>query len=335
MPIILLDRPGSPGLRLPVQRVWREKRMHWSGKLFAGLVIIGSVGAIALSARTHQVRASWHKKLNKLRGDFEVGADQLRKETFLHEAALVDLANAKRGWGDFSDDVTVQVNVQNGYLQTRDQDTAAVVAAAAANNQQQPLMIYGFLKNADGSSRFIGTFVQEGAPQGGFRVWKPTWQVRPADQVAAWGTGKWRLRTLIPAHQKTRFVNLEVLLTQADQSVADTGLDTQIKGEVNLKADDQLRLRFSELMGENEDLAGLKGKLPDYMIDGLVRAIAAAEEERNLAIESVDQLRRDLKLNHDRANLLLKQNTGLERSLPRTKTAAAAVTRVTQETQKK
>ena len=309
--------------------------MHWSGKLFAGLVIIGSVGAIALSARTHQVRSSWHQSLNKHRGEFKAGAGRLRNEKFLHEAALVDLANAKRGWGDFSDDVTVQVNVQNGYLQTRDQDTAAVVAAAAANNQQQPTMVHGFLKNADGSSRFIGTFVQEGAAQGGFRVWKPTWQVRPADQVAAWGTGKWRLRTLIPAHQKTRFVNLEVLLTQGDQGVSDTGLDTRIKGEVNLKADDQLRLRFSELMGENDDLAGLKGKLPNYMIDGLVRAIAAAEEERNLAVESVDQLRRDLKMNHDRANLLLKQNTSLERSLPRTKTAAAAVTRVTQETQKK
>ncbi|MEE3367155.1 MAG: hypothetical protein VX304_16030, partial [Planctomycetota bacterium] len=67
--------------------------------------------------------------MNKFRGEFKVGADQLRKEKYLHEAALVDLANAKRGWGDFSDDVTVQVNVQNGYLQTRDQDTAAVLAA--------------------------------------------------------------------------------------------------------------------------------------------------------------------------------------------------------------
>ena len=65
------------------------------------------------------------------------------------------------------------------------------------------------------------------------------------------------------------------------------------------------------------------------MIDGLVRAIAAAEEERNVAIERVDILRRDLKSNHDRANRLLKQNTDLERSLPGA-TPAAAVTRVSQ-----
>ena len=302
--------------------------MHWSGKVFMGFVVIGAAAAIALSARTHQIRRSWHMSLSKERADYEAGVDVLRKARFFHESAQVDLANAKRGWGDYSDDVTVTVNVQNGNLQTRDQETAAVLAAAAAvNQQQQPIMVHGFLKNADGSVRFIGTFIQEGAAQGGFRTWKPTWKVRPADSVAAWASGKWRLRTLIPAHQKTRFVNLEVLLTQGDQTSDDKGLDARIKGDVNLKADEQLRLRFSELMGENDDLAGLKGKLPDYMIDGLVRAIAAAEEERNQLIETVDVLRRDLKSNHDRANRLLKQNSDLERSLPGSTTGAAAVTR--------
>ena len=66
----------------------------------------------------------------------------------------------------------------------------------------------------------------------------------------------------------------------------------------------------------------------------LVRAIAAAEEERNLSIETVDQLRRDLKLNHDRANRLLRQNGVLERSLPGSTTAAAVVTRVTRNPRK-
>ena len=301
--------------------------MHWSGKVFVGFVVIGAAAAIVLSARTHQIRTSWHRSLTKQRADYEAGVDVLRKERFQHESAQVDLASAKRGWGDYSDDVTVTVNVQNGYLQTRDQETTAVVAASAAANQQQTMMVHGFLKNADGSVRFIGTFIQEGAAQGGFRTWKPTWKVRPADSVAAWGSGKWRLRSLIPAHQKTRFVNLEVLLTQGDQTSDDKGLDARIKGDVGLKADEQLRLRFSELMGENDDLAGLKGKLPDYMIDGLVRAIAEAEEERNQLIETVDVLRRDLKSNHDRANRLLKQNGELERSLPGSTTGAAAVTR--------
>ena len=299
--------------------------MHWTGKVFVGFVVIGAAAAIVLSARTHQIRTSWHRSLTKQRADYEAGVDVLRKERFQHESAQVDLASAKRGWGDYSDDVTVTVNVQNGYLQTRDQETTAVVAASAAANQQQTMMVHGFLKNADGSVRFIGTFIQEEAAEGGFRVWKPTWQVRPADAVATWGSGKWRLRTLIPAHQKTRFVNLEVLLTQSDQTSDDTGLDAQIKGEVDLKADDQLRLRFSELMGDNKDLAGLKGKLPDYMIDGLVRAIAAAEEDRNLLIETVDVLRRDLKSNHDRANRLLKQNSDLERSLPGSTTVTGKV----------
>ncbi len=302
--------------------------MHWSGKVFAGFVLIGAVAAIALSARTHQVRSSWHKKLSDYRGEFKADQEELRRERFSHEASQVDLANAKRGWGDFSDDVTVTVNVQNGYLQTRDQETTAVVSTGGSDNQQ-PLMVHGFLKNADGSVRFVGTFVQDGAAQAGFRVWKPTWQVREADQVASWGGGKWRLRSLIPAHQKTRFVNLEVLLTQADQTSDDTGLDARIKGEVDLKADEQLRLRFAELVGGNADLAGLEGKLPGYMIDGLVRAIAAAEEDRNQSVEMVDTLRRDLKLNHDRANRLLKQNGELERSLPGSNSSAAAVSRVT------
>lgn len=82
-------------------------------------------------------------------------------------------------------------------------------------------------------------------------------------------------------------------------------------------------------MGGNADLAGLEGKLPGYMIDGLVRAIAAAEEDRNQSIETVDTLRRDLKSNHDRANRLLKQNGALERSLPGSSSSAATVSRVT------
>ena len=302
--------------------------MHWSGKVFAGFVLIGAVAAIALSARTHQIRSSWHRSLSEYRGEFEADQDTLRRERFSYEASQVDLANAKRGWGDFSDDVTVTVNVQNGYLQTRDQETQALVSSGGGNNQQ-PLMVHGFLKNADGSVRFVGTFVQDGAAQAGSRVWKPTWQVRAADQVASWGGGKWRLRSLIPAHQKTRFVNLEVLLTQADQTSDDTGLDARIKGEVDLKADEQLRLRFAELVGGNADLAGLEGKLPGYMIDGLVRAIAAAEEDRNQSIEMVDTLRRDLKSNHDRANRLLKQNGELERSLPGSTSSAATVSEVT------
>ena len=76
------------------------------------------------------------------------------------------------------------------------------------------------------------------------------------------------------------------------------------------------------------DTVGFISKLPAYMIDGLVRAIAAVEEERNVSVERVDQLRRDLKMNHDRANRLLQQNSVLERSLPKAVTAAAAVTRV-------
>ena len=300
--------------------------MHWSGKVFAGFVLIGAVAAIALSARTHQIRSSWHTRLSGYRVEFEADQKELRRELFIHEASQVDLANAKRGWGNFSDDVTV--NVQNGDLRTRDQETMAVVSSGGGNNQQ-PLMVHGFLKNADGSVRFVGTFVQDGAAQGGIRKWKPTWQVRPTDQVASWGGGKWRLRSLIPAHQKTRFVNLEVLLTQADQTFMDTRLDARIKGEVDLMADEQFRLRFAELVGGNTDLAKLEGKLPSYMIDGLVRAIAAAEEDRNQSIEMVDTLRRDLKLNHDRANRLLKQNGELERSLPGSTSSAATVSRVT------
>tara|TARA_B100000029_G_scaffold54113_1_gene49149 strand:+ start:36 stop:965 length:930 start_codon:yes stop_codon:yes gene_type:complete len=303
--------------------------MHVLGKVLAWFIVLGAGAAIVLSARTHQVRSSWHKALSDHREAYESKTDEFRIARFAHQAAIVDRDNAKRGWGSMWDPVDVRVvNAQNGFLQTSDAQTAGIAALAATGNQQQPMMMHGFLKIADGPDRFVGTFIQEGPAQGGMRTWKPTWQLRRGDQVDTWGSGQWRIRTTIPAHQKTRFVNLEVLLTQGDQTVADKGLDANIKGNVDLKADDQLRLRIAELMGENPDLAGLKGKLPDHMVDGLVRAIAAAEEQRNLGIETVDQLRRSLKDNHDRANLLLQQNRTLERSLPGATVAAPAVTGV-------
>ena len=69
--------------------------MHWSGKVFVGFVVIGAAAAIVLSARTHQIRTSWHRSLTKQRADYEAGVDVLRKERFQHESAQVALASAK------------------------------------------------------------------------------------------------------------------------------------------------------------------------------------------------------------------------------------------------
>ena len=70
------------------------------------------------------------------------------------------------------------------------------------------------------------------------------------------------------------------------------------------------------------------------LIEELADRIVIVRDGRLTLCETVDQLRRDLKLNHDRANRLLRQNGVLERSLPGSTTAAAVVTRVTRNPRK-
>ena len=109
--------------------------MHTLGKVFAWFIVLGAGAAVVLTARTHQVRSSWHKSLSKQRTDYESHVNDLRKAEFIRDAAVVDLANVKRGWGTVWDDVDVRVNPQNGYLQTSDQQTPEVVALAEKRQQ--------------------------------------------------------------------------------------------------------------------------------------------------------------------------------------------------------
>ncbi|MBQ15541.1 MAG: hypothetical protein CMJ65_00310 [Planctomycetaceae bacterium] len=303
--------------------------MHVLGKVLAWFAVIGAGAAVALGARTFQVRTAWQKELKTQKEVYAEKAQELRRVKIEREAAVVELANLKRGWGMVWEDVDVRTQ-RNGdtsewLLLTNDQQTPGIAGLAAASNQQVPLSIHAFKKTADGKdSAFIGSFVQTGV-QNGARGWKATWRVRQSDVAEAWDGGKWRLRTMIPSYQKSRFMNLEVLLTGADQAEKDNEYNSGIKTEISSGADLQLEMRIAELTGNKRTRPENSPPLPVHMIEGLVRVIADAEEGRNQAVEVVDQLRRDLKSAHDRANLLLRQNSDLGRSLP----GSAVTTKVT------
>lgn len=191
--------------------------------------------------------------------------------------------------------------------------------------------IYAFQVAEDGnSSVFIGSFSRaEAAPanvkewkkpnwnlRAGDRMWKPNWRVQAGEMVENWQRARWRLRTLAPPLGLNRFVALSGELTDAQQQIRHKQLEEQIKQDVKAMSDVQERLREYELEGQNPAFKNFKGQLPGYMIDGLIDAIVKAEEERNRSLEVVDQLRRELKANHDRAVRLRKENTTLGRSLP-------------------
>lgn len=305
--------------------------MHVLGKILAWFVVIGAGAAVTLGARAFQVRTTWQKLLREQKATYAEKGTELRRARIDQETAVVELSNLKRGWGMVWEEVDVRAAEQNNgdesewHLQTNDQQTPGIAILANASNQQAPLSVYAFKKSADGkNSTFIGNFAQVGG-QGQFREWKTTWRVRPSDQAESWDGGKWRLRTVIPSHQKSRFMNLEVLLTAADQAFQDGTLNQEIKLGINTGADAQLESRIAQLTGDKRDPADRKVRLPVHMAEGLVRVIADAEEGRNQAIAAVDQLRRDLKSAQDRANLLLRQNSDLGRSLP----GATGVTKVT------
>ena len=326
--------------------------MHPLGKVFAWFIVLGAAGALALSARAHQVRTSWIARFERSLSEYEPLVPKVATQRRELAEAERQLAAAQRGWGLAWDGAGVRssrrdVNndgVQDVVLETDQRDTPGLIWRGGQNNAIPPVMyvfqtvtvaepaspgqldayLAGDLSPEESSavvaklpSRFVGGF-RATKQDGGVWTWKPNWRVRAGEFDGWQQAAGWRLRTLVPADRKNRFSNIDIDLTLADQALADKKFVRGEKQRIDSEADKQLVLRRAELTGDDLPpiLDRYKGRIPDFMINGLVEAIAGAEERRNEALDAIDQLRRTLKFSRDRLDLLRQQNRTLSSSLP-------------------
>lgn len=281
--------------------------MHISGKVFAWLSVLGSLGAVALSAKMVQVRNSWIESANALTTEIEKNAAEIESQSDNLKSLLAALDRTTMGWDVYWFPFEMQpADPNQGTM------TASFGSKFGLKEQQ---LVYAFQPNADGNGyTYVGP-MRVVAVREQQSILAPTWRVLPGEG-RQWNYGPgWRLRSMVPAARKARFSDLEVQLTLAKERVADEQQNYAIQERLVQQAQQHLDLRMKELLGDpaNEPM---RENLPQYLVDGLVTTLADTEEKRNAELVEVDRLRREIDNAHQKYLDLSRTNNQLVESLP-------------------
>lgn len=307
--------------------------MHILGKILSVFVIGGAIASVILASRALQVRKEWLAKVET--------------EQTAYEATIVPLETAKKRVGDlqherrvaafqwypyWTENLTVQPNV----VQVDPADRAtwkfgiAISGLGAVSGIQVGEVIHMFSPGDNSESTFyLGPFkVTAVIPTPPTITAEATWGVRSLDKAAdpqfpgqtvwesptkyKWGNG-WRVRTALPNSEPINVVHYSQLLLKKDEQLAATQVYKLTTEEQKVVADAQLKYRENELHG---DVNLEQRNLPRYRIDGLVKAIADADEQRNVTLQEVDALRHRLKKVYDEIVALQEQNRRIAAELP-------------------
>lgn len=284
--------------------------MHILGNVLAGFAMVGSIGAIFLVPKVHQVRNEWMKRVETRKAEYlKVAGEPAKLKQELwdleREYSLVNY-----DWGPvWSGNLQVQVvSAVPGSV------TLALNGIGAAEGIRQDQVLQVFQPDK-GGSRYVGPFRVTGVQDGLARV-VSTWPAREPDYRTWKFDDGARVRTAVPVSAAQNFVRMQHEMSLKDVVLRDakTRLD-QAETKDRDYAKDQLQFRIDELHGDL-GLQGKKGSLPNYLIDGLVSAIEEAEENRNVTLEEVDDLRQSLQDVYDEVQTLRTRNAKLIEKLP-------------------
>ncbi len=285
--------------------------MHWSGKVFAWLLVPLMLAAMVLSAKLVKVRNGWAARIIKQKAEYGKLAEDLRAKQLEADRAFGDWHRATQFWGPFAEAAT---NVQNPAAGT------LTVALGTTHTLRQNQRLYGFEILADGSAVYRGDFVAQVVREGESSL-APIWRVRPGDTVG-WQGGKWRWRLHLPASYPTRFDELTQALLLQDELAADRQKTLADQETLIEAAQTQLKFREAELVGGPE--LPQEEALEQEFREGLVAALEAVEEERNAQLVAIDRLRRSVRNLRSRIEATQAENRELAGKLPQ---PAAEITR--------
>jgi hypothetical protein len=274
--------------------------MHTSGKVLAWFVVVGSLAAIYLSAKTLGVRKAWMEAAQKNEADFLKNQEQIFAKTRELTAKRAELARTMLGWDNYWPEVDVRVNA----------DGTILTGLGTTLGLKPDQVVYVFAPQADGSSKYVGDFklnnVRE-TQSGG----KANWFLHAGDLTP--GQFKARLRTMIPNQHQARLGALDQQLLAANLVVVSNQAELERQAELLKQSEQLIAKRLSEINGD-ADLQGKK--LPEVHVKGLLAAMRDEEEARNAALIESDQLMRDLKHTREEFMRTLKANRQLTEALP-------------------
>jgi hypothetical protein len=276
--------------------------MHWSGKVFAYLLVVAALVAMVFTAKTVTARKNWAAKLVKVKKEYEDVAPRLVQAKAVADHTLAEWHRVSEFWGPWQVAQTV-VNPA---------DASVAVEVGSNGGIRQGQWLYGFQAKPDGSVIFRGIFTADVVREGNSLL-KPNWRVRPGD-TDGWQNGPWRWRLMLPPSYPGRFQELEQDLLVADETLAERQNTLVDEEKLVATAKEQLKTRESELVGgptlPKEETLGQEFR------EGYVAALETAEEERNAQLVVIDAKRRSVRKLRQEILSVEKENRSLVEKLP-------------------
>lgn len=289
--------------------------MHIMGKILAWVSAVLAVLAIVLSSRMTQVRNSWVKKADELRAKQLENRTQLEQKRDQLRGLLSELDRTNAGWDRFWPTGMELVNPANGVMST-------TVGSNFGIRDQQTLYVFQPDADRQGGYTFVGPMRVTGLREQQ-AILTPTWQLRPGEaQQWNYGAG-WRLRSMIPSANFSRFNDLEVEATLSAERIQAEVENVATQDQLIAAAQEDLDGRLRELFGNPEN-AAYREQLPQYLVDGLVVAIRDEEEKRNALLVDVNMLRNQVFDTNQAYLKVQSQNLKLVESLPQPESPTTA-----------
>lgn len=311
--------------------------MHILGKILAVLVIGGSIAGVILTTRALQIRNEWLANVETAREAYLNSIDpletaKLRVDKLQHERRV-----AAYHWHPYWSNLTVQPFVSQVDPANPGPRNFGILISGlgSVTGIKQDEIIHAFAPG-DGSdpenptaTHYLGPFrvIQVQVATNSIAA-EAIWTLRSIDQAEdpafpgqtlwesptkyKWGAG-WRIRTALPDSGPANLLHYAQMLLRKDEHLAATKAYESSTLEQKSIADVQLAYRQNELHGD----ASLANRdVPRHRIDCLVKAIADADESRNLTLEEVNALRHQLKSVYDEILDLQVKNRELASGLP-------------------
>lgn len=279
--------------------------MHTSGKVLAGIVVVGALAAIYLSARTLGIRNAWMTVAQNNEAAIKKNEETLALKRREFDAKRMELARTMIGWDRYWSDIDARI----------DRQAVLTLALGATGGIAPRQVLFVFAQGPDGTSRYLGDYRVDRVQDTGCTA-RPNWLLTAGDATP--GQFKVRVRTLIPNRHQSRLGALDQQLLATNTAVETNKAELERQKQLTEQTEQLIAARLSEINGAPD----LKGKtLPAVNIKGLLSAMVDEEEEYHAALRDGDRLRRDLKRTREAVEATMKANRELGEKLPQSKTA--------------
>ena len=292
--------------------------MHTLGKVLAWFVVLLAIGGVVVTTKVLARRNAATAQLEKNRTAYEASIAPLEDARVELRRAQEAYTQAIHGWTNL-----LGANVNVGPANPG--EIALNIGSTSLQNGQR---IHVFVPNANGQSVYLGPF-KASQVQGGFTTAVADFPLRTTDRQN-WAnfvgqTTAGRVYSSVPSSGPESVLHLQQLLVRKHELLeAEQALLAVRQQEVTI-ADEHLNYRNNELHGDPK-LQPERDKLPQFLVDGLVKAIEDTDESRNQTQAEVNDLRHRIKESYDEILRLEAANQALAETLPSAEATTAPAT---------